>query len=67
MAKKKPCYITENNVKIDYKNVPLMIQFLTRYGKIKPRYYTGTTLQNQKKLSQAIKRARYMALVRFVR
>ena len=52
---------------IDYKNVELLKKYITKFGKIVPRYYSGVCLKNQKKLSKAIKRARMMALIPFVK
>ena len=37
------------------------------FGKIVPRYYSNVSLKNQKKLAKAIKRARIMALIPFVK
>ncbi|MDD3302793.1 MAG: 30S ribosomal protein S18 [Candidatus Gracilibacteria bacterium] len=54
-------------VKIDYKDVELLKKYITKFGKIVPRYYSGVCLKNQKKLAQAIKRARIMALLPFVK
>jgi len=54
-------------VSIDYKNVELLGKYITKFGKITPRYYTGVSLKNQKKLARAIKRARTMALLPFVK
>lgn len=48
---------------IDYKDVFALRRYLSQYGKIVPRYYTGVSLKNQKALSKAIKRARTMALL----
>lgn len=53
-------------INIDYKDVELLKKYTTKFGKITPRYYTGVSLKNQKKLSRAIKRARIMALLPFV-
>jgi len=65
--KKKVCPIAEAGItRIDYKDTTFLKKFLTKFNKIIPRYYSGTTLQNQKKLAQAIKRARYMALLPYV-
>jgi len=50
-----------------HKNVELLKKYITKFGKIVPRYYSGVSLKNQKKLSQAIKRARIMALIPFVK
>lgn len=35
-------------VKIDYKDVELLKKYVTKFGKITPRYYTGVCLKNQK-------------------
>ena len=55
-----------DGVTIDYKDVELLKKYITKFGKITPRYYTGVSLKNQKKLATAIKRARMMALLPFV-
>jgi small subunit ribosomal protein S18 len=65
MSEKKVCPLEGQN--IDYKNVELLKKYITKFGKIVPRYYSGVSLKNQKKLSQAIKRARIMALIPFVK
>ena len=65
MSVKKECPLEGQN--IDYKNVELLKKYITKFGKIVPRYYSGVSLKNQKKLSQAIKRARIMALIPFVK
>jgi len=66
--RKKVCYFTQNNVKyIDYKDVDLMRRFISDRGKILPKRVTGTKAGYQKELSVAIKRARHMALLPFVK
>lgn len=62
---KKECPLEGQN--IDYKNVELLKKYITKFWKIVPRYYSGVSLKNQKKLSRAIKRARIMALLPFVK
>lgn len=65
--KKKVCPIDEAGIKsIDYKDTEFLKKYLTKFNKIIPRYYSGTTLKNQKKLATAVKRARYMALLPYV-
>ncbi len=69
MAKKtkKVCPIDAEGIKvIDYKDIVLLKKYLTKFNRIVPRYYSGVTLSNQKKLANAIKRARYMALLPYV-
>jgi small subunit ribosomal protein S18 len=52
--------------KIDYKDVDLLKNFITEQGKILPRRATGVTVQQQRKITKAIKRARILALLPFV-
>ena len=52
--------------KIDYKDIDLLTLFVTEQGKILPRRATGVTVQQQRKLAKAIKRARILSLFPFV-
>lgn len=54
------------NKKIDYKDIELLKLFITEQGKILPRRVTGVTVQQQRQLAKAIKRARILSLVSFV-
>jgi len=64
----RQCYFKENNIQyIDYKNLELLKKFITKYGKIAPRYYKGTSLRKQKELSKAVKNARIMGLLPFTK
>ena len=54
------------NQKIDYKDIDLLTLFITDQGKILPRRATGVTVQQQRKLAKAIKRARILSLFPFV-
>ena len=54
------------NQKIDYKDIDLLKLFITEQGKILPRRVTGVTVQQQRKLSKAIKRARILSLFSFI-
>jgi small subunit ribosomal protein S18 len=66
-SKKKVCPIDEAGVThIDYKDTTFLKKYLTKFNRIIPRYYSGTSLRNQKKLAVAVKRARYMALLPYV-
>ncbi|NEP02854.1 MAG: 30S ribosomal protein S18 [Symploca sp. SIO2E9] len=51
---------------IDYKDVELLRKFITERGKILPRRITGLTAKQQRDLTTAIKRARFLALLPFV-
>jgi small subunit ribosomal protein S18 len=64
----KPCqFCIEKTAYIDYKNIRLLRKFISKYAKIIPRYYTGVCLTHQKSLANAIKNARFVALLSFVR
>ncbi len=66
--KRKVCYFTANHIEhIDFKDVDLLRKFVTDRGKILPRRATGTSAKYQRKLAIAIKRARHMALLPFVK
>ncbi len=51
---------------IDYKDIETLKKFVNPHGKIMPRRRTGLTAAAQRELSQAIKRARFMALMPFI-
>jgi small subunit ribosomal protein S18 len=48
---------------IDWKDVDLLKKFVSERGKIRSRVMTGVSVNEQRKLSQAIKNAREMALL----
>jgi small subunit ribosomal protein S18 len=54
------------NQKIDYKDIDLLKLFITEQGKILPRRATGVTVQQQRQIATAIKRARILSLLPFV-
>ena len=54
------------NQKIDYKDIDLLKLFITEQDKILPRRATGVTVQQQRQLAKAIKRARILSLLPFV-
>ncbi len=65
--RKRSCPFKAAGIKnIDYKNVNMLSQFITDRGKIIPRRISGVSAYYQKMLSNAVKRARYMALLPFV-
>ena len=67
-CRKKVCYFTQNHIEhIDFKDVDLLKKFITERGKILPRRITGTSPKYKRKLAIAIKRARHMALLPFVK
>ena len=62
--RRKFCRFTVEKVEwIDYKDVDVLKDFINENGKIIPARITGTKTHFQRQLSDAIKRARYMALL----
>ncbi|ACK65720.1 ribosomal protein S18 [Rippkaea orientalis PCC 8801] len=51
---------------IDYKDTELLRKFITERGKLLPRRITGLTAKQQRDLTKAVKRARFLALLPFV-
>jgi small subunit ribosomal protein S18 len=51
---------------VDYKDTETLRQFLNQNGKILPRKVTRIGLKHQKKIAQAVKRARFMGLLPFI-
>lgn len=65
--KKKYCRFKKSGIKyIDYKDPDFLMKFLNEQGKLLPRRITGTSLKYQRKVSQAVKRARHIALLPYV-
>lgn len=61
---KKVCvFCAEKNETIDYKNAVKLRKYMTEKGKIIPRRTTGVCAKHQRELTNAIKRARVMALL----
>mgnify|MGYP000500923789 FL=1 len=66
--RKKRCYFTDNKVTyIDYKDIEMLKRFISDRGKILPKRVTGTKSNYQAELAVAIKRARHMALLPFIK
>lgn len=62
--KKKYCRFKKAGIKyIDYKDADFLLKFVNEQGKILPRRITGTSTKYQKKVAQAVKRARHLALL----
>lgn len=60
----KYCYFCVNGIKdIDYKDGQLLRRWLSSYAKIVPKRRSGVCSKHQRKLSQSIKRARYMSIL----
>jgi small subunit ribosomal protein S18 len=66
-SKKKYCRFKKSGIKyIDYKDGNFLTKFVNEQGKILPRRLTGTSLKFQRKVGQAIKRSRHLALMPYV-
>ena len=65
--RKKTCPFSGANApKIDYKDVKLLQRFISERGKIVPSRITAVSNKKQRLLANAIKRARFMALLPYV-
>lgn len=68
LRSRKPCkFCKEGVMQVDYKDERRLRRFMTDRGKITPRRITGTCARHQRILSAAIRRARIIALVPFVK
>jgi len=66
-TRKKYCRFKKSGIKyIDYKDPNFLKKFVNEQGKVLPRRLTGTSLKYQRKVGQAIKRARHIALMPYV-
>ncbi len=63
----KPCRFCIDRLPIDYKDQGFLSRFVTERGKITPRRITGTCAWHQRVLTRAIKKARFIALLPYVR
>ena len=62
--RKKTCpFSGENAPLIDYKDTKLLKKYLSERGKIIPSRVTSVSAKKQRELAQAVKRARFMALL----
>ena len=66
VVKKQKFSLITVDQKIDYKDMDLLKLFITEQGKILPSRATGVTVQQQRRIAKAIKRARILSLLPFV-
>ncbi|MEN9338316.1 MAG: ribosomal protein [Candidatus Parcubacteria bacterium] len=66
MKNKRQDYFKENNIKVDYKNIDLLVKFINPHGRILGRRKTSLSAKNQRALATSIKRARFMGLLPYV-
>lgn len=65
--KRKVCaFCAEKITNIDYKDVSKLRKNLSERAKILPRRVTGTCAKHQRQLTEAVKRARHIALIPYV-
>ena len=66
--REKTCYFTKNNIKhVDYRDVHLLSNFINPHGKILSRKRSGLCAKYQRRVKKAIKNARYMALMPYIK
>jgi small subunit ribosomal protein S18 len=64
---KKFCRFKKYGIRyIDYKDAEFLKKFLNEQGKVLPRRLTGNSLKYQRKVAEAIKKGRQMALLPYV-
>ncbi|HOJ88820.1 MAG TPA: 30S ribosomal protein S18 [Pseudothermotoga sp.] len=64
----KKCKLCEMKVEyVDYKDIRLLNEYLSDKGKIIPKRVTGNCAKHQRMIKVAIKRARHMALLPFIK
>ena len=65
--KKKICnFCAEKSEFIDYKDVLKLRKYVSERSKILPRRITGTCAKHQRELTEAIKRARHIAVIPYI-
>lgn len=64
--KKKVCQMCAGK-SVDYKDVNIVLKYVNEKGKILPRRMTGACAKHQRHIAQQIKRARFMALIPYVK
>lgn len=67
VKREKYCRFKKSGIKyIDYKDPDFLVKFVNEQGKLLPRRVTGTSAKYQRKVSNAVKRARHLALMPYV-
>ena len=67
IKKAKYCRFKKSGIKfIDYKDPDFLMKFINEQGKLLPRRITGTSAKYQKRVSQAVKRARHLAILPYL-
>jgi small subunit ribosomal protein S18 len=67
VEKAKYCRFKKYGIKyIDYKDADYLMRFVNEQGKLLPRRITGNSIKYQRKVAQAVKRSRHLALMPYV-
>ncbi|MFA5186209.1 MAG: 30S ribosomal protein S18 [Patescibacteria group bacterium] len=71
MQRSKPvdrqcAFCQQNLTAVNYKDTNVLKRYLSSFGKIVPRKRSGVCMWHQRKLSNSIKRARFMALLPYL-
>jgi small subunit ribosomal protein S18 len=65
-GRRKMCrFCADPKIYIDYKEIPLLVPYVTDRGKLVPRRISGNCAKHQRAITQAVKRARNIALMPF--
>lgn len=63
-SRRKVCpFVADKNLILDYKNLKVLQRFTSESGKIVPRYVSGVSAKNQRRLTKQIKRARNVGFI----
>lgn len=65
-GRSRVCEFCAEKASVDYKDIGRLRRYLTEGGKIYGRRQTGTCARHQRRLTIALKRARYLALLPYV-
>lgn len=66
-SRRRVCrFCTDKEIVIDYKDSKNLRNFVTERGKIIPRRIYGTCAKHQRELTEAVKRARQLALLPYM-
>lgn len=65
--RKKSCIFCEpNGARVDYKDIKLLTKYVSERGRMIPRRITSVCTTHQRHVANAVKRARYLALLPYV-
>ncbi|MBI4175040.1 30S ribosomal protein S18 [Candidatus Berkelbacteria bacterium] len=65
--RRKSCpFCRKHLIDVDYKEAAVLGRYLSGWSKIKPSKETGACAKHQRRLAEAIKRARFLALLPYL-